>query len=273
MATYAVLGATGNTGKSLIELILQQPDAKIHAYCRSKAKLADQLPITVDNKRVKVFEGSIFDVDLFLDCLDGCRAAFLAITTNDNVPGCHMSQDSVRTIISALGKLRQQQQQQQQQQKPSASPPRPLPKILLLSSASTDEYLDRDTPSWLRPILKAAASHVYADLKVAEALLRAEAGWLTSIFLKPGGLSLDVQRGHKLTLDHQESFVSYLDLAAAMIEAADEPDGRYDLRNVGVVNVHGTAKFPPGTPLCLTVGLLRHFFPWLHAYLPSTGPA
>ncbi|KAK8064120.1 hypothetical protein PG996_008772 [Apiospora saccharicola] len=257
MATYAVLGATGNTGKSLIELILQQPDAKIHAYCRSKAKLADQLPITVDNKRVKVFEGSIYDVDLFLDCLSGCRAAFLAITTNDNVPGCHMSQDSVRTIISALEKLRHQEQQQQQKQ-PSPSPPRPLPKILLLSSASTDEYLDRDTPSWLRPVLKAAASHVYADLKhLPEA----------------GGLSLDVQRGHKLTLDHQESFVSYLDLAAAMLEAADDPDGRYDLRNVGVVNVHGTAKFPPGTPLCLTVGLLRHFFPWLHAYLPSTGPA
>jgi putative NADH-flavin reductase len=262
MATYAVLGATGNTGKSLIELILQQPNAKVHAYCRNKAKLGNQLPIVVDNKSVDVFEGSIYDVDLFVNCLRGCRAVFLTITTNDNVPGCHMSQDSVRTIISALEKLKE-----------DPVTKTPLPKVLLLSSATIDEHLNRDMPGWFKPIMKAAASHVYDDLKAAERMLRAEESWLTTIFIKPGGLSIDIQRGHKLSLDNQESFISYLDLAAAMIEAADDPEGRYDMRNVGVVNVNGGAKFPPGTPMCIAVGLLRHFFPWLHPYLPSTGPA
>ena len=39
----------------------------------------------------------------------------------------------------------------------------------------------------------------------------------------------------------------YLDLAAAMIEAADDGEGRYDGRNVGVVNTGGRARFPTGT--------------------------
>nr|A0A5B8YUY5.1 RecName: Full=Oxidoreductase GME11367; AltName: Full=Dibenzodioxocinones biosynthesis cluster protein GME11367 [Pestalotiopsis microspora]QED41498.1 putative NAD-dependent dehydratase [Pestalotiopsis microspora] len=262
MATYAVLGSTGNTGKCLVELALQQPNAKVHAYCRNKTKLTNQLPIIIDNKRVEVFEGSIYDVDLFVDCLRGCRAVFLTITTNDNVPGCHMSQDSVRTIIAALVKLKKQQ-----------GPSGTIPKILLLSSATIDEHLNRDMPGWFKPIMKAAASNVYDDLKVAEQMLRAEDDWLTTIYIKPGGLSLDVQRGHKLSLDKQESFISYYDLAAAMIEAADDVEGRYDMKNVGVVNANGGARFPPGTPMCIAVGLLRHFFPWLHNYLPSTGPA
>ncbi|KAG8157422.1 hypothetical protein KVR01_012806 [Diaporthe batatas] len=266
MATYAVLGATGNTGRSLIELILQQPNGKVHAYCRNKNKLSNQLPIVVDNKRVSVFEGSIHDEDLFANCMRGCKAAFLVVTTNDNVPGCQMSQESVSTIIRALKKLRGEGQPQ------GAGAARP-PKILLLSSATIDEKLNRDMPGWFKPIMKAAASHVYDDLKAAERMLRAEEEWLTTIFIKPGGLSLDVQRGHKLSLDRQESFISYLDLAAAMIEAADQPDGEYDMQNVSVVNTNGGAKFPPGTPMCIAVGLLRHFFPWLHNYLPSTGPA
>lgn len=120
-----------------------------------------------------------------------------------------------------------------------------------------------------------AASYVYEDLKVAEKLMRAESSWLPSIFIKPAGLSPDVSRGHRLTLDEEESFISYFDLSAGMIEAVQDPDGRYCGRNVGVVNAkRGVgAKFPSGTPMCILMGLMRHFFPWLHPYLPSTGPS
>ncbi len=93
-----------------------------------------------------------------------------------------------------------------------------------------------------------------------------------TVFIKPGGLSVDVQRGHQLDLDHDESFVSYLDLSAGMIEAADDQEGRFEMRNVSVVNKNGAAKFPTGTPMCILTGLARHFFPFLHDYLPSTGP-
>ena len=121
--------------------------------------------------------------------------------------------------------------------------------------------------------MKTAASNIYKDLIVAEKLLRDEQDWLASIFIKPGGLSVDEQRGHKLSFEDQESFISYFDLAAAMIEAGDDSQGLYDMKNVSVVNAGGGAKFPRGTPLCILVGLLRHFFPWMHPYLPMTGPA
>ena len=261
MATYAVLGATGNTGNSLIKNLLKTPNAKIHAYCRNKNKLTSIVPEIVDNKRVEVFEGSINDVDLFIRCVRGSRAVFLVITTNDNIPGCHLSQDSVKTVIKALEQIK------------SLDPHAKLPKLVLLSSATIDEHLNRDMPRLFKPIMKTAASHVYNDLIVTERLLRAEQDWLTTIFIKPGGLSVDKQRGHKLSLDNQESFISYMDLSAAMIEAADDPDDRYDMKNVGVVNTGGGARFPPGTPLCIVVGLLRHFFPWMHPYLPNTGPS
>lgn len=261
MASYAVLGATGNTGNSLIQLLLKTPNAKVSAYCRSKTKLIRMLPEVAENKNVEIFEGSITDVDLIKDCVKGARTIFLVVTTNDNIPGCHLSQDSVRTVINALQIIRSE-----------SHPPR-SPKLLLLSSASVDEHLSRNIPRLFKPILKTAISHVYNDLYIAECMLRAEESWISTIYIKPGALSVDQQRGHALSLDEQESFISYLDLAAAMIEAAEDSEGRYDLQNVSVVNTNGSAKFPPGTPKCIAFGLLRHFFPWLHPYLPTAGPA
>lgn len=146
---------------------------------------------------------------------------------------------------------------------------------MLLSSATIDDHLSRDMPTWARSVLLASASHVYEDLRRTEALLQSHEDWLSAIFVKPAGLSPDVARGHRLTLDEQESLISYLDLAAGMVQAADDEDGRYVGRNIGVVNrsCGAGAKFPRGTPLCILMGLMRHFFPWLHLYLPSTGPA
>lgn len=172
-------------------------------------------------------------------------------------------QDSAATAIAALKNI-----------KAKALPGYKLPTLVLLSSATLDPYLSRNMPSWFRPIMRTAASHVYGDLILAEKMMRAESSWLPSIFIKPAGLSPDISRGHRLTLDEEESFISYLDLSAGMIEAVQDPEGRYHARNVGVVNAkRGVgARFPSGTPMCILMGLMRHFFPWMHPYLPSTGP-
>ena len=211
-----------------------------------------------------MYEGSIQDVELMADCIRGTKAVFLVVTTNDNIPGCRVSQDSATAVIQALQKI-----------KAAAGPGLKLPKLVLLSSATIDDHLARDMPSWFRPIMLAAASNVYADLRRTEAFLRSHEDWVSTIFIKPAGLSPDISRGHKLTLDEEESFISYLDLSAGMIEAADNEEMLYDGRNVCVVNEkRGVgAKFPSGTPMCILMGLMRHFFPWLHPYLPSTGPA
>jgi putative NADH-flavin reductase len=261
-ATYAVLGATGNCGTALIDNILRVPEAKVNAYCRNRSKLLNKMPHLVDNKRVEIFEGNVQNVDLLARCIQGTRAIFHTVTTNDNIPGCSVGYETSKSILDALRKL-----------KAETPAGMVMPKIILLSSATIDDYLARDMPWWFRPVMLTAASHVYDDLRKAETLLRAEENWVSTVFIKPGGLSVDIQRGHALSLDHEESFISYLDLAAAMIEAADDAEGRFDMKNVSVVNKNGGAKFPPGTPMCILMGLLRHFFPFLHNYLPSTGPS
>ena len=242
--------------------LLQSSSNKIHAYCRNKAKLYHMLPEVIDSKQVRVFDGSAHDLSLITSCIRGAKAVFLVITCNDNVPGCSLAQDTAAVVIQSLHHLNTEEGSNFK-----------APRLVLLSSATIDDHLAHDMPWWFRPVMLRAASFVYEDLRVAETLLRAQADWVQAIFIKPGGLAVDIAHGHQLTLDDEESFISYLDLSAAMIEAADDEHGNYDGKNVGVVHkVRGqSAKFPRGTPMVILTGLLRHFFPWLHNYLPMYG--
>ena len=259
MATYAVFGATGNCGSSLIQVLLQSPHNEIRAYCRNKQKLIHMIPGITETNRVQIFEGQIDNVDLFTSCIRDCKVVFLAVTMNDNLPGCRVAQDTTITLLSALEKLK------------SEDTPMKMPKVVVLSSASLEDRLCGNTPGWFHWIITHTNSNIYEDLRVQERMLRAEQDWLSSIFVKPGGLVLDKQRGHKLDFDEQETFISYLDLAGAMIEAGEDPDGRYDMRDVTVHNTGGSARFPPTLPLLFLFGIMRHFFPWLHPYLPLLG--
>jgi uncharacterized protein YbjT (DUF2867 family) len=263
MPSYAVLGATGNTGRALVEILLRSPENQVHAFCRSKDKLSGLLPEAVTNPQLRVFEGTIDAVSTLASCMRGTRAVFLVISTNDNVPGFRVGQELAANVILAL---------RENLKFPAATAP--IPKLVLLSSGTIAPELARHTPPLLHRILLWSASNVYDDLRVTEALLRTEEDWVKTVFIMPGALSVDVQRGHGLSFTNISSPLSYLDLAAGMIEAADDEEGQYDMRHVGVVNVNGRAKFPTGSVLCIVTRLIRHFFPWLHTWLPmNTGPA
>ncbi|OCT49988.1 Oxidoreductase AflX [Cladophialophora carrionii] len=261
ITSYAVLGSTGNCGSALVQNLLELRNVKVNAYCRQRSKLYRLIPATIDNKRVEVFEGSIADVDLIGDCIRDCKTVFMVVTTNDNIPGCRVSEDLAHSVIAALEKA-----------KKTGPPGLVMPKLVLLSSATIDDHLARRMPWWFRPVMLTAASYLYDDLRRTEEFLRAQSDWVSTVFIKPGGLSIDVRRGHKLSLDEEDTFISYYDLAGAMMEAADDPEGRYDMKNVGVKNAGKGAKFPSGTPRTILMGVLRHYFPSLHPYLPSGGP-
>ncbi|KAF9769436.1 Oxidoreductase AgnL4 [Fusarium sp. DS 682] len=262
MPTYAIVGATGNCGRALLDNLYRNPNANVRAYCRNKSKLLSLVPHLIEDERVQIFEGGIGDVALLSQCIKGTQAIFHVVSTNTNVPGYNVGLETAKSIVAALDKLIAESPEEKK-----------LPKLLLLSSATIDDHLSRRMPWLFRTILLKSASYVYDDLRRTEAFIRQRQDTVTTIFIKPGGLSVDEQRGHRLDFDHEESFISYLDLAAAMIEAADDPSGRYDMKNISVVNRAGSAKFPPGTPMCILTGLLRHYVPFLHGYLPSTGPA
>jgi putative NADH-flavin reductase len=258
---FAILGATGNTGKSLVQILLQNPKNEVRAYCRNKAKLIRLLPEETQNKRLKIFEGSITDVDMMVDCIRDCRAIFFVASMNGNMPGCRVGQDSAITVIEALKKI-----------KAASTTPIPMPKLVVLSSATIDPHLSRTMPWWFHPIMIRAGSYVYDDLVVMERFLRQQQDWVSTIFIKPGGLAVDKPKGYRLDFDEHDSFIAYPDLAAAMLEAADDPTGRYDMKNVSVCNTNGSAAFPKNTPATILYGLLSHYFPWMYKHLPSAGP-
>ncbi|RMZ74760.1 hypothetical protein DV737_g5766, partial [Chaetothyriales sp. CBS 132003] len=241
---YGVFGATGNCGTAILQHLFKIPNVEINAYCRNKQKLIALSPQVVDDKKVKIFEGSIKDVDLLVRCVRGCQTVFLLASTNDNVPGCRISQDLALSIVTALKKCKAEDVDYQP------------PKLVLLSSATIDDYLSRKIP-YFRPIMLRAASNIYEDLRRTEAFLRSQEDWLTTIYIKPGGLSCDIQRGHKLSLHEEETFLSYMDLAAGMLEAANDTTGQWDGKNVGVINAGQKAKFARGTPECIFWGLVH----------------
>jgi nucleoside-diphosphate-sugar epimerase len=263
MPIFAVLGSTGNTGTCLVRNLLEHsPHNHVNAYCRNKAKLLNLVPEVADNKRVTVFEGSVYDAQLIDSLLRGTKAVFLAVTTNDNVPGTRLNTDTAITVIRSIYRLRD-----------AAGPGYTPPKVILLSASAPDEHLSRHMSRLFRPILLRAVSAVYLDICRAEDVLRSHDHWIDTVYMKPAGLSMDIARGYQLTLDGEESFLSYNDLADAMIEvAADDDEGRWVGKSVGILNkVPGQgAKFPTGTPMTLATGLVRHFAPWLHPYLPAS---
>lgn len=107
MAKYAVLGSTGNCGTALIQNLLQSTQQNtLHAYCRNESKLRRLVPEVIDNKNVRIFAGSIHDVDLMKECVRDTKAVFIVVTTNDNIPGCRLSLDSASAVVQAIQELR-----------------------------------------------------------------------------------------------------------------------------------------------------------------------
>ena len=254
MPTYAVLGATGNTGQSLLSVLSQNPTNRIHAYCRSATKLERLQPDAVANSNVNVFEGGLSNTDIIRDCIKDTHAVFLAVAVSGNVPGNTIAQDTARVVIAALKELR------------ASNKASKLPKLIVLSAAPTQPEFTKDMPAFALNLLLCAESNIYNDLIAAESLLRNEQSWLSVTFVKPGALTIDTRKGHKLTLQGPKGVVSFMDLAAAMVEVADAGD-QYEWKAVSVEAVASDVAFPWQNVPLLVKGLVFHFFPWAYAWL------
>ncbi|KAG8527117.1 uncharacterized protein KY384_008546 [Bacidia gigantensis] len=255
MPSYAILGATGQTGQSLLNILSKLPDRQIHAYVRSKSKLERMSPDVCALPRVKIYEGDLNDSELIADCISGTQAVFLTAAQSDNMPGCRVACDSARILVTALGQLR------------FKDPTARLPRLVMLSSGTIDEHLSRDMPRFAHWMLFTAYSSVYKDLIEAEQYLRDRQDWISTTFIKPAGLVHDAQKGHQLSTEKQQSFLSFLDLAAGMIEVADAEGNQWDKKNVSVLPTGKNVKVEYMAPVYLAKGLLCHFLPSLYPYL------
>ena len=256
MSAYAILGATGQIGGSILQVLGENPDNKINVLVRSRSKLEHSYPPVVSNRNITVFEGPVSDTQTLASCLKDARAVFLCVAVTVNAPGVSISVDTAEAVIKALQSL---------QSRDKAFKP---PRLVVLSSASLDEKFWSTVPSFVHNVMYAANSHIYDDLARAETYLRQHEDWLDMTFVMPGGLSHDVRQGHELSAERQQTFISFLDLAAGMVEVADA-DARWEGKHVSVVLKEGRkARIEWWAPVLLGKGLLCYAFPWLYAWLP-----
>lgn len=259
MVTYAITGATGRTGGSIVEILQARSEVTVRAIVRSKQKLLDQRPSLAKSPNVEIFEGGIDNVSLLASAISGTQAVFLAAGASDNIPGLQVSQQQVKAVVAAVSQLREQ------------DPAMKLPLIVVLSSASIEYQYVKDIPKAAKAILYRAAYFVYKDLEIAESYLRGQ-DWLPQVYVRPGGLVHDVPHGHVLSTERQETFISFLDLAAGMVEVAEAGGDVWDQRSVSVVPATSGTKIEWTLPWIMAKGLLYYYLPFLYPYTSSWLP-
>ena len=255
MSIYAILGATGQVGGSVLQVLSKEPSRQIRCFVRSKSKLESQCPEICASPKVEIFEGGITDHDTLTKCLCGTRAVFLTVAAFASKPGTRIAQDQAEAVVSALEILRKE-----------GDGGLKLPTLIMLSSSEAEiEPKFSLSISWpIRKILFASNYYTYLDLIEAEKYLRAR-DWANVVYFKPGGISHDIQRGHTITEETQQTFVSFLDVAAGMIECADDSE-RWSGKCVSVLS-SGKAKIEWSAPMHLFRGLLVYVIPSLHSWL------
>lgn len=179
---------------------------------------------------------------------------FLAAAAVENEPGCNVARQQAKNIVAALELLRKR------------DPHVRLPVIVVLSSASLERYLMKDIPEWAHSFLSKGCSYIYTDLRQAEVFMRSHE-WIKQVYIKPGGLVHDEPKGHILSTEKQQTFLSFKDLAAGMVEVGEADDERWDGKNVSVLPAAPGTRIEYRVPYWMVKGLLCHFFPWIYPYI------
>ncbi|KAL2825352.1 hypothetical protein BDW59DRAFT_172430 [Aspergillus cavernicola] len=201
---FALLGATGNTGRQILKRLLQSmiPGLEINIYVRSRSKLEGLLPSISSDGRATIFEGSLKDGSLIRNCLSGATTIICTIGENENIPGVTILRDCAGAIINSLSTLR-------------ASAPTLMvwtpPRLLLLSSATWNPRFAADRPALLHWMIRNAFARPYSDLVQAQEML------LDVPELEPA-------TGCVISADFAYTAVSYEDLAEGFVELATLPE-------------------------------------------------
>ncbi|KAG6355877.1 hypothetical protein INS49_015261 [Diaporthe citri] len=91
-------------------------------------------------------------------------------------------------------------------------------------------------------------------------------GWVDAVFVKPGGISTDSRRGHELSTEGSQTFVSFLDVAGGMVQCADEGAARWAGGSVSVLS-RGKARVEWSSGPVLLRNMVCTWVPWLYPWL------
>ncbi len=231
MTTYALLGATGATGSSVLRCLLDDPAPElrhINILVRSKTKLLQTFPRLTDppatsKLQIHIFEGDATSPAALMPCLTNASTILVCIGQNNSSGPTTLQTSTVTALVTSLSHLRSAAQQNE-------SPYQP-PTILHLRSASLNPWLASHTPRLVHKTVAFCLHHTYADLGAACALYppAASAGLLSYIFIDPPTIHDPlgtVPTGYQLLppsegKERQATALSYADLGAAMCEVAE----------------------------------------------------
>ncbi|KAL8286251.1 hypothetical protein RQP46_004739 [Phenoliferia psychrophenolica] len=201
MSTYAVLGATGQTGSEIVKLLLPT-SAHLNVYARNAARLEEKHPGLSSAANVTTFIGDLSNSALLASCLANCDVVLSTVAQNQNEPGCSIAQRAAQAIIEALEGRKDK-----------------CPTVVFLASLSVDP---KQKQTFGRRLLHSALYHVYTDLEKAIVLLQSHP-WIPLVIAAPGGLVHDKPHTVELVADTElaSPLTGYADLARGMVDMGD----------------------------------------------------
>ncbi|KAM0813224.1 putative Averufin oxidase A [Seiridium cardinale] len=234
--TWALFGATGATGSSVLRSLLRAPPAgiQLNIQVRSKAKLLAAFPVLEKEALaaglpIRIIEGNATDCLVLDDCLEDTEVIIMCIGQNGSHKGTTLYSDAAAAVVSSLKRLRYQQRK-------LGTDDYRAPTIVQLRSASLNPALASQVPKIVHKLVSFCLHHSYEDLKRACSLYEAAAveggeekrRLLCYIFVDPPTIHHAEGRertGYKLiATEKQETALSYADLGEAMVEVAQRAE-------------------------------------------------
>lgn len=227
---WALFGATGATGSSVLRSLLRAPPAgvQLNIQVRSKPKLLTTFPVLEKEALaaglpISIIEGDATDALVLDECLEGAEVIIMCIGQNGSHKGTTLYSDTAAAVVSSLRRLRYQHQK-------LGTDNYRAPTIVQLRSASLNKALARQVPKVVHKMVSFCLHHSYMDLEracnlyAAAAAEKAERGeaLLHYVFVDPPTIHDAEGRdrtGYKLIgSEKQETALSYADLGEAMVE-------------------------------------------------------
>lgn len=220
----ALLGATGNTGRMILNKLLEDstnPISGINVYVRSRAKLERIFNSLSSDRRVTIFEGDINDERVIRDCIVGVEAIVCTLGENENIPGVTVLEDFATVTVKALSYL--------QSNETTWSTPR----LIMLSSATMNPRFVADRPAILHWMIRNAFDKPYNDLIRAQEILLASPHLVQVTLIQPNALVHESATGCVISTNFAYTACSYEDLAEGFIQVLEKSSYR-DLSRIGV---------------------------------------
>ena len=209
--TYAVLGATGQTGSEIIRALLPTK-AHLNVYARSLTRLESQFPSTQSAPNVTLFIGDLSNTVRLTSCLSNADVVLSTVAQNRNEPGLSVAQQTALAILQAL--------------EPRRSDPKNLPTVVFLSSGAVmpDRNAEQND-TFAQRLVHWCIYWVYTDLEKSFELFKANP-WLPVTIAAASGLVHGTGHDVKLVDDKEAAslLITYTDLAKGMIMMGNQGD-------------------------------------------------